>query len=212
MLSTTNCERHAIIFGLETVGRLLDGIDAATLANTYVIFMGDNGTSGQIVTAPFRRGRAKGSVYEGGIRVPLIVSGPGVVDGAVTDALVNSADMFATILELGGADVSGALPEDLIHDSVSFVPYLSAPDRPSLREWIYSDEMSPDDELQNGNFAIRGERFKLVRRSGDDELYDLVADPFERNNLLEGTPTEDARARYMSLASRLEALHASENR
>ena len=203
---------HAMIEAMDSeIGRLLEGIDPATLANTYVIFMGDNGTAGQVVTEPFRRGRAKGSVYEGGIRVPLIVSGPGVIGGAVTGALVNSTDMFATILELGGTEVAEALPEGLIHDSVSFFPYLSAPDRPSLREWIYADEMTPAEGLQGGDFAIRDERFKLVRRSGDDELYDLVADPFERNNLLAGTQTEEARARYMSLASRLEVLHASED-
>ncbi len=203
---------HAMIEAMDSeIGRLLAGIDAATLANTYVIFMGDNGTTRQASTPPFQRGRVKGSIYEGGIRVPLIVAGPGVSDGAVTAALVNSTDMFASILELGGVNLAEALPADLVHDSVSFVPYLSAPGRPSLREWIYADEMTPAEGMQGGDFAIRDERFKLVRRSGDDELYNLAADPYERNDLLAGTPTEDTQARYMSLASRLEALHASGN-
>lgn len=204
---------HAMIEAMDSeIGRLLEGIDAATLANTYVIFMGDNGTTGQVATAPFRRGRVKGSVYEGGIRVPLIVSGPGVSAGAATDALVNSADLFATTLELSGADLAEVLPEDLVHDSTSFLPYLSDPDRPSLREWVYADEMSPGGVLQDGNFAIRGERYKLVRRAGSDELYDLAADPFEGNDLFEGELTDDARAGYAWLADRLEALHAADDR
>ena len=204
---------HAMIEAMDSeIGRLLQGVDAATLANTYVIFMGDNGTTGQVVTAPFRRGRAKGSIYAGGIRVPLIVAGPDVSDGAVTDALVNSADMFATILELSGADLADTLPEDLVHDSVSFAPYFATPDRPSLREWIYADEMTPAEGMQGGDFAIRGERYKLVRRSGDDELYDLAADPFENTDLLAGTLTDDAQSRYEWLASRLEALHATADR
>lgn len=204
---------HAMIEAMDTeIGRLLAGIDEATLANTYVIFMGDNGTTRQAVTAPFRRGRVKGTIYEGGIRVPLIVAGPGVSNGAVTDGLVNSADMFATVLELGGAEPGDTLPEDLVHDSVSFAPYFATPDRSSLREWVYADEMQPGEALANGNFAIRGERYKLVRRAGNDELYDLAADPFEDTDLLTGTLTEDARSRYEWLASRLEALHATADR
>lgn len=72
--------------------------------------------------------------------------------------------------------------------------------------------MQPGEVLANGNFAIRGERYKLMRRAGNDELYDLAADPFEGTDLLTGTRTEDARSRYEWLASRLEALHATADR
>ena len=54
--------------------------------NTYVIFLGDNGTAGiSHASPPFRRGRSKNAVYQGGVNVPFIVAGPGVARGAVSE-------------------------------------------------------------------------------------------------------------------------------
>ena len=96
---------NAMVEAMDTeIERLLDSLDPAVRDNTYVIFMGDNGTYDPVVGAPFRRGRAKGTIYEGGVNVPLIVSGPGVPRGSVSEALVNSTDLFATILEMAGVN------------------------------------------------------------------------------------------------------------
>lgn len=193
------------------VGRTLDGLAGAVLDNTYVIFMGDNGTRGSVIRSPFDRLSAKGTLYQGGVHVPLIVAGPGVRRGGVSGALVNSTDLFATVLEMAGAHVADALPEGAIIDSVSLMPYLSEPGRASIRAWAYAD-LFPGSDVADGRAAIRDERFKLIRGSGQDEFYDLAEDPYERNELLaNGDLGELAAARYRALSDWLGALHASED-
>ena len=70
-----------------------------------------------MVKSPLSSDHAKGSVYDGGINVPLIISGPKVVDGGRrSEALVNSVDVYATILELMEIDISETVPDlSLIH-------------------------------------------------------------------------------------------------
>ena len=143
------------------IGRLLGSIQAQTLANTYVIFMGDNGTRGSVVQAPFDAAHSKATLYQGGINVPLIVAGPDVAEGAVSQALVNSTDLFATVLEMAGVELSSALPSGVNVDAVSVVPYLSDPRRPSIRSWVYADLFSGSD-VANGSVAIRDRCFKLI--------------------------------------------------
>ena len=94
----------------EVIGTVLDQIDALGLTETtYVFFLSDNGGRN---TMPKQQGRTehrnfplrdgKGSVYEGGIRVPFIVLGPGVAAGAVSAEPVTGLDFFPTIAELAG--------------------------------------------------------------------------------------------------------------
>ncbi|MFT7464637.1 MAG: arylsulfatase B [Pseudohongiellaceae bacterium] len=109
------------------IGRPLAGIDPAVLAGTIVIFVGDNGTDGTATTAPFLPGHAKSTVFDGGVHVPLIVKGPGVLAGAECDGLVGATDLFATLTELAGVAVADPA------DSLGFAPYLAAPTMPSLR-------------------------------------------------------------------------------
>ena len=71
------------------IGRLLASLEPEARENTYVIFMGDNGTPSGLVSAPFQAGRAKGTVYRGGVNVPFVVTGPGVQRGAISEALVS---------------------------------------------------------------------------------------------------------------------------
>ncbi|MFN0036497.1 MAG: sulfatase-like hydrolase/transferase, partial [Saprospiraceae bacterium] len=85
------------------IGRLFDSLAVRNqLDNTDIIFIGDNGNT--IQTAQIANTmRAKGTVYQYGVHVPFIISGPSVVaPGRVSDALVNTVDLFATILELFG--------------------------------------------------------------------------------------------------------------
>jgi arylsulfatase B len=176
------------------IGRLLRAIDN----NTFVIFMGDNGTAKGATDAPFEPEHAKTTVYEGGINVPLIVFGPGVARNAECDALVNSTDLFATVLELAGFNSSA-------EDSVSLVPYLQDPTRPSLRDWVYSEYFHPDFNRQ----AIRNERYKLIRRFDTatgvttEELFDLLADPWETSDLLAAGLDSRALEAYSELWSAL---------
>jgi arylsulfatase A-like enzyme len=127
------------------------------------------------VVQGYRDARGKGSVYEGGLGVPLIVSGGGLARrGDRESALVASVDLYATIAELAGAGTRE------VNDSKSFAQLLVQPGT-GLREFTYA-EFS---DAKRDDWAIRNNRFKLVSRSNaGTELYDLKNDPLEENNLI----------------------------
>ncbi len=198
----------AMLEGMDTeIGRLLESLSEEQAENTYVIFIGDNGTTSQVVQAPFAPGRAKGSVYQGGLNVPLMVSGPGVERGGVSEALVNTVDLFASVLDLAGIDPADVLPDDRGFDSVSFSPLLDDPDADSGREFAYADAFGNGPRHMR---AIRNESHKLVVIDDTEELYDLRTDPYEHENLLATELSADAKANYDDLKARLAALMASE--
>ena len=122
----------------------------------------------------------------GGLNVPLIVSGPGVARGSVSDSLVNSTDLFSTILEMAEVNVDAVIPDGVTLDSVSIVPYLSSPESPSRRDWVYADVFSGSFlGVANANYAMRNDRYKLLRHDGSEEFYDLDHDPYEMKNLID---------------------------
>lgn len=153
------------------VGRLLGALDPTVRSNTVILFIGDNGTPGRVRDTSVFPNDAKGSVYEGGVRVPMIVSGAGVTRvGEREDALLNGVDFFATIAELAGQ----TLPS--IHASESFISLFTSTG-PGTRDYIYS-------ELVNQT-AIRDDQYKLINNpNGSQELYDLNIDPTESTNLI----------------------------
>ena len=159
------------------IGRVLQEVDSFD-PEALVVFVGDNGTAGMVSELPFTRMHGKGTMYEGGLNVPLIVRGPGV-RRAECDALVSVVDLFETFGELSSQIV---LPSD----SVSLVPYFSNPTQ-SIRNTVYSEKFSPNGPgpYTTHERAIRNDRYKLIRRLGQsDELFDLLLDPFETSNLL----------------------------
>ena len=171
------------------MGRLLDSIPPSVRDNTVIIFIGDNGTPNRAIQSPFQRRRAKASLYEGGIQVPMIVAGKDVTrHGQREEALINSTDIFATIANLAGIEAgdSDAWPED----SVSFAPLLQA-EGASTRHFAYS-ELFGSPGRQNGNrgkqsegVAIRDARWKYMDTvGGGEQLFDLSDDPYEQNDLL----------------------------
>ena len=130
------------------------------------------------------RAHGKGSVYEGGVAVPLIVSGRGVTRiGERESALVSSVDLFSTIAALAGSGTAE------FNDSKSFAGLLSSATT-GPREYAYA-EIKND---MRDDWTIRNGRYKLIRRlSLAQELYDLDADPFEQDDLLaDGTDASEA--------------------
>ena len=199
--STPN-QARAMMEAMDTeVGRLLTAVGVQD-PNAFVVFMGDNGTYGPLSVPPFEANHGKGTMYEGGIGVPLIVKGPGV-EIAQCGALVSSTDLYATFAELAG------VPSEA-EDSVSLVPYFSAPAQPSLRKSVYTERFFPNHgwPKQDHQQAIRGRRFKLIRILGQpDQFFDLVLDPFETTNLSpELTPSQ--KFAYDELVAELDALLA----
>lgn len=181
------------------IGRFLSALDVVD-PSAIVIFMGDNGTARAATEAPFVMNRAKGSPYEGGVNVPLIVRGPRVARGE-TQALVAPVDIYATIAELAGG-------EALTEDSVSFVPTLRNP-ATSPRQLAYAEGFSPNGAgpYAEHNRSVREDRYKLIRQLGEpDELYDLQLDPFEQTNRLDLGLTPVEQAAYDTLLAELVRL------
>jgi len=173
------------------LGRLLAGVD---LGRTNVIVVGDNGTPNTVLQPPFPAARGKGTLYEGGVRVPLLMRGPAVVaPGRVVTEPVHVVDLYATILELAGIAPASVVPATTALDSHSLVPLLQ--DQPSPRTQVYVDLC----ELGNPTVVtrvLRDERYKLIDfPAAPDQLYDLANDPYEAVDLLLGTlgPGEQAR-------------------
>jgi arylsulfatase B len=152
------------------LGRLIAALPTATLANTTIVFLGDNGTPSQAAQAPVVATRAKDTLYQGGIQVPLVVAGARVSRIGQRDAsLVNSEDLFATFSAL--TERTAAVPAD----SINFSPALSASNF-SGRSHAYIDFRD------NGVVvtAIRDARYKLIElASNQRQLYDLQVDPYE---------------------------------
>ena len=160
------------------MGRLLAAIPEEERSNTIVIFIGDNGTPNQVAQSPYGRQKAKGTLYQGGINVPMVVSGKGVTRAGTTEtALVNSTDLFATIANLTGIE------NTIINDSQSFVAMFSQANQEG-RDVIYTESI----EANSAGYAIRNSKFKLiVFANGNEEFYDLENDPYETENLLNRT-------------------------
>lgn len=184
----------------EGVGRMLRKLDDLGIAGrTVVIFTGDNGglsvkegpNTPSTSNTPLRAG--KGYLYEGGIRVPLIVRWPGVTrPGSVSDVPVSGQDLYPTILEIGGT----ATAAGQVVDGESLVPLLKgdgSPRRDALF-WHY-----PHYSNQGGKpgAAIRQGNLKLIEwyEDGRAELYDLASDPGERRDLAAERPAEVTRLR-----------------
>jgi arylsulfatase A-like enzyme len=171
---TTNVPVYkADIQSLDTeIGRLLKEVD---FDDTVVIFVGDNGTPGPVKDTGARIRNSKGSVYEGGVRVPLVVAGAGVTRRGREDDLFVTTDLYATILNLAGVPVSR------VNNSFSFTPLLRDEAATNGRTHSFSEISTGTTQR---SYAIKDKRFKLLSTNGQWELYDLVADREEQTNLI----------------------------
>ena len=173
------------------IGRVLAKLDELNLSEeTLVIFTSDNGAYGGVTDLSPLRG-AKGHLYEGGIRVPLIVRWPGKVEaGTVSSVPVISMDFFPTILDAAGLDASPGVPLD----GESLLPLLRQTG--SLeRDAIY---------FHYPNYAFHGENrlggatregdYKLIHYYDNDsvELFDVVNDLSEEHDLSAALPEKAA--------------------
>jgi arylsulfatase A-like enzyme len=172
----------------ESVGRIVERLDRARIAErTLIVFTSDNG--GYIgehrglrvaENAPLRSG--KGSLYEGGIRVPLIMSGPGVPAGAVSREPVVTMDLYRTILEIIGKPV--AEDSAAAQDGRSLVPLLKSPEARLRREDLYFhyphyySTTSPVSAVRSGDWKLLE-----YHETGRKELYNLRDDPAEARDL-----------------------------
>jgi arylsulfatase A-like enzyme len=159
------------------VGRVLDKLDELNLSeNTLVFFLSDNGgaTNNGSINTPLRG--KKGSVYEGGMRVPFAFRWKGKVpQGIDYDQSISSMDILATMVQLTGAEISPDRPLD----GVDLMPYLTAKNKGAPHESLFWLKFDADEA------AVRSGDDKLVVLSQDTSasLYNLSSDIAEANDL-----------------------------
>jgi arylsulfatase A-like enzyme len=191
-----------------TVGRLRETLDELKIADrTIIIFTSDNG--GRVPTtsnAPLRYG--KGSAYEGGVRVPMIVYAPGVTAaGAECDQPVITMDVLPTVLEL----VDLPLAEGEVCDGVSLAPLLEGNGELAERSlfWHYPHYQHYQQGGATPYGAIRQGDYKLIEfyADGKTELYNLAEDVGEQHDLAEPL-AEKARQMQQELHAWLKSVDA----
>lgn len=184
-------DRLACIYGMcenidDNMRRLLEKLDELNLKNdTIVIFITDNGPNSDRYNGDMR-GR-KGSVHEGGMRVPCFISWPGHIgSGTVIEQISAHIDILPTLVELAGVPMIDTLPLD----GTSLVPLLQNeaenwPDRTLFQIW-------------SNRGTARTQQYRLVDERNRIELFDMIADPGEKNDIAAEKPeiTEKLKAEY----------------
>ncbi|MEZ6086489.1 MAG: sulfatase [Pirellulaceae bacterium] len=183
----------------DSVGQILSRIkDAGIERETWVIFLSDNGGPTRELTSSNRPLRGeKGSMYEGALRVPCLMTWPGKLPfGEVYDNPILSADLFATSATLAGAKVHQPI------DGVDLMPYLLGEKQDAPHDVLYW--------RQGNRTALRKGNWKLVRNGGNKrssawELYDLEKDLSEQNDLVDKHPEilEQLKERWQELDAQM---------
>jgi arylsulfatase A-like enzyme len=188
---------RAMTNSMDTViGSLLKSVDALD-PNTYVIYIGDNGTwmfgnGREFIDNLYitRQGRGKGTTYESGTKVDLVFRGPRIKGGSASDAVTTGSDLFPTILKLAGLDVPASVPDRegkarIALDGVSLTPALFdgvQQVRNADTGYILSETINP---LQGNarQAGVRNGRYKLVcdkdTEAANCRFFDLKNDPLE---------------------------------
>ena len=184
-------DRLACIYGMcenldDNLARLLRKLDELKLADdTIVVFFTDNGPNGQRFNGGMRG--TKGSVHEGGIRVPCFIRWPGHIEpGLEIQTIAHAMDLLPTLVALTGVPMLATKPLD----GVSLAPLLLG----QKVDW-------PDRLLfegRRGRGSVRTQRHRLVAERGKVQLYDMEADPGQKKNVAWQHPevTRKLRAAY----------------
>lgn len=191
-----------------TVARLLEAVDRLGLAGrTYIFYTADHGAQGHHGNEPLSGG--KGSLSEGGLRVPFLVRGPGVAAGACAHTPVTACDLLPTLAELAGTHgrtppgLEGGSLAALLHD-----PEALAPVHRAREEIVFH---FPHYDLGNGGpaSALLLGPLKLIRNyaTGSRRLYDLEQDAAENRDLAPERKTETA-VLDAKLSTYLASIHA----
>ncbi len=174
------------------IGRLLSSMSAEKRDNTIILFIGDNGTTNQVAQSPYLSSKVKSTLYQGGINVPMFISGKGVTRTGAENNLIDATDLFSTIAEVAGVNATQ------INDSKSFKSLFTSSS--TIRKYQYSEIKEGTDDM----WAISNGKYKLiVSASGAKQMYFLMSDPYEVNNLLNGTLTTEQSTAKIELETEL---------
>jgi len=201
----------ASMTGLDrAIGRLLDFLDAEGLAdNTAIFFSSDNGPEDYLIRNASNAGvgspgplRArKRSLYEGGVRTPLIVRWPGHVEAGRVDetSVLTAVDLLPTVCKLAGGDLPDVRPDG---EDASDVLLNGPRSRSKPIFWEWRGRVAGDSEYCPPRLAVRDGRWKLFCNDdgSDVQLYDVPADPEERTNVADANAEVVARLKRQVLA------------
>jgi len=193
MVPETRATFYAMISNLdENIGRLVKFLEDERVQNTIVIFLTDNGTSfgaefdnSGFVVDGFNAGMRghKGSIYEGGHRVPCFIywHGSGVHEPREINILAAHIDLLPTLIDLCGLEI----PENISFDGRSLRPLLEG----SLKRWpertLFVHNQRVDHPVKWKDVAIMNSNWRLINGT---ELYDVHSDPEQRLNIAETYP------------------------
>ena len=147
------------------IGRIVSALTATgEISHTTIIFIGDNGTVSFAVDPDQDPNKAKGTIYEGGVRVPLVIRSDRNITteaGKSVDSIVAALDVFSTVTELAN------VTDPIGVDSISLVPFFTDTTT-SVRTEVFSQKFSPNGDAprKRSDRAIRNADYKLVRRYG----------------------------------------------
>jgi len=198
----------AMIEAMDTeTGRLLQWLAANNkLDSTNIIFMGDNGNDKRVIQIADST-HIKGTLYDYGVHVPILISGPAVINpNRSSDALINVQDIFATSAEMAGfSNWINAIPNGNIIDSKSIMPILKN-QNVSVRDWAFTELFTPTPTQQDGK-TMRNMDYQLIKfDNGTQEFYNLSADPLEQTNLLTQNLSAADLSNYLYLCNEMSTL------
>ena len=194
----------AMVEAMDTeIGRILEEMNPTVRDNTVVVFVGDNGTPGQAPPNTRIFNGSKGSLFEGGVRIPCIVSGSNVQSpGRTNDGLVSLVDLFTTLLDLAGLNES-LIPDGAATDSQSFASHLSDPNAPIVHTCQFSERFEEPSTRNDGKTLKLGD-WKLIRNdNGAESFFNL---PDEDTNLADGSLTPMEQTQFELLNNKLDNL------
>jgi arylsulfatase A-like enzyme len=183
-------------------GKLMAAIDSLELAeSTYVIYMSDNGSVPNIPGAKkydesynYPLSRGKWDAMEGGIRVPLVIRGPGIAPGMESKVPVSGTDILPTIVDLAGSKMldfeaidGGSFSQVLLNNQNSAI------ERP-VSGLFFHVPYRNGIALKRPHSALRIGDFKLLKFQDNDEsfLFDLAADVGENRDIAKENPNKSA--------------------
>jgi arylsulfatase A len=166
----------------DNISRILQRLDDLKLReNTIVIFFSDNGPN----TVRYNGGMKgiKGSVDEGGVRLPFYISWPGKIKSGITPQLAQDIDILPTLLGLCKIQYKPVNPID----GIDLSGIISGKQK-QFDRYIFSRQGNASLEICNG--SVRSNSYRLVRSRRDTLFFDMTADPFQKKNIYKEKTSE----------------------
>jgi len=178
----------------DAIGRVLDTLDQLKLAdNTLVLFLSDNGGSGQASNGSLRG--HKGQMFEGGVRVLALARYPGVIKpGTGSDEFLTTLEVLPTLTKLCGART----PEGVVLDGFDMLPVLKGSEKSLRKEMFWQ---------RQDHAAARVGEWKWIRLGSKEMLFNLATDLSEKTDLSKSEPRQlaEMRARFDDWKKQMDA-------